>query len=60
MVGVQEINGGGPGEQWLGPAVRPGGIGVDRGEATSERSMGRALGREREDMEGERSGRTAG
>ena len=47
MVGVQENNAGGPGKQWLGPAVRRGGIGVDRGEAASERSMGRARGRER-------------
>ena len=59
MVGVQDNNGGGPGKQWLGPAVRPGGIGVDRGEAASERSMRRGLGREREDMAGERSGRTS-
>ena len=31
MVGVQEINGGDPGKRGLGPAVRQGGIGVERG-----------------------------
>jgi len=50
--GVREINGGGTGNHWLWPSCLAGGGEVDRGEAASERSMCRALGRERDDMAG--------
>ena len=53
--GVQDINGGWPGNQWLGHSCSAGGDRWtgDSGEASSERSMCRALGREGEDMAGE-------
>ena len=60
MVGVKEINGRGPGQQWwgprkaiAGPGCSAGGDRCGQGEAASERSMCRGLGREREDMAGE-------
>ena len=62
MVGVKEINWwcprhqwGGPGNQWLGHSCSTGGDRStgDSGEASSERSMCRAMGREGEDMAGE-------
>ena len=66
MLGVKEINGRGPGQQWwgprkaiAGPGCSAGGDRCGQGEAASERSMCRGLGREREDMAGERSGRTS-
>ena len=66
MVGVKEMNGRGPGQQWwgprkaiAGPGCSAGGDRCGQGEAASERSMCKGLGREREEMAGERSARTS-